>query len=92
MDDEKEIFYNELRKIQNFAIGTGLSKQSDYKNIEDMLADVTYDVIYKICEMIDGYRNDLIKYSLVNKQNNNVVNDNFTLHDWCEAYLRCTDI
>ena len=57
-----------------------------------MLEDVTYDVIYMICEMIDGYRNDLIKYNIVNVKNDNVINDKIALHDWCEEYLRCTDI
>lgn len=56
-----------------------------------MLEDITYDVIYMICEMIDGYRNNLIKYNVVNVNNNNVVNDRIELHDWCEEYLRCTD-
>lgn len=91
MDDEKIIFYNELRKIQDYAIGVSLSKRNKYKQIDEMLEDITYDVIYRICEMIDGYRNDLIEYSLVNKRNSKVVNDGFALHDWCEAYLRCTD-
>lgn len=91
MDDEKKKFYNELRKIQDYAIGVSLSKRNEYEHIDDMLEDITYDVIYRICEMIDGYRNDLIEYSLVNKRNGKVVNDGFSLHDWCEAYLRCTD-
>lgn len=92
MDDEKILFYNELRKIQDFAIGTSLCKLDSYEKTEDLLEDITYDVIYKICELIDGYRNNLIKYRLVNSKNNYAVNDSFELHDWCEAYLRCTDI
>lgn len=92
MNEEQIAFYKELRKIQDFAIGTALSKQSKYKKTEDMLEDITYDVMYMICEMVDGYRNDLIKYNLVNIKNENVLNEEFSLHDWCEKYLRCTDI
>lgn len=92
MNEEQKKFYDELRKIQDFAIGTSLCKQNKYKKTEDMLEDITYDVIYMICEMIDGYRNDLIKYDIINVKNNKVVNDKFALHDWCEGYLRCTDI
>lgn len=92
MNEEQKNFYIELRKIQDFAIGTSLCKQSNYKKTEDMLEDITYDVIYMICEMIDGYRNDLIKYNIVNVKNDNVINDKIALHDWCEEYLRCTDI
>ena len=92
MNDEQRTFYNELRKIQDFAIGNTLSKQSKYRKTEEMLEDATYDVIYMICEMIDGYRNDLIKYNIMNIKNNKVLNDKIALHDWCEEYLRCTDI
>ena len=92
MNDEQILFYEELRKIQDFAIGTSLCRQNKYENIEDMLEDITYDVIYKICEMIDGYRHNLIKYKIVNIKNDKVVNDKIELHDWCEGYLRCTDI
>ena len=92
MNDEQRTFYNELRKIQDFAIGNTLSKQSKYRKTEEMLEDATYDVIYMICEMIDGYRNDFVKYNIINVKNDNVVNDKIALHDWCEGYLRCTDI
>lgn len=92
MNEEQKKFYNELRKIQDFAIGNSLCKQSKYKKTEDMLEDITYDVIYMICEMIDGYRSDLIKYNVVNVKNDKVMNHNIALHDWCEEYLRCTDI
>lgn len=91
MYTEKELFYEELRKIQEFSVGVMLSKQDLYTDIEEMLDDVTFDVIYKICEMIDGCKNELIKYTIVNEKNENIVNENFMLHDWCESYLKCTD-
>lgn len=92
MNAEQELFYEELRKIQDFAIGRTLSRQDKYERVEDMMEDITYDVIYMICEMIDGQRNTLIRYDIINMQNNNKVNDKTMLHDWCEKYLRCTDI
>ena len=42
--------------------------------------------------MIDGYRNDLLQYDVVNVKSGNVINDKIALHDWCEEYLKCTDI
>lgn len=92
MNNEQIMFYKELRKIQDSAIEIALCKERKYKKTEDILEDITYDVIYMICEMMDGYRNDWIKYKMVNIKNNNVVNENISLHDWCEEYLRCTDI
>lgn len=92
MNDEQKIFYNELRKIQDYAIGVSLCKQNKYIKTEDMLEDITYEVIYMICEMIDGYRNDLMKYNIINTKTDKVLNYKIALHDWCEEYLRCTDI
>ena len=63
MNEEQKKFYNELSKIQDFVIGASLCKQNKYEKTEDMLEDITYDIIYMICEMIDGYRNESIKYS-----------------------------
>ena len=92
MNVEQTLFYSEMRKIQDFAIGKTLCKKDKYEDMEEMLEDITYDVIYMMCEMIDGYRNNLIKYSMINIKNGNVVNDEIALHDWCEGYLRCTSI
>ena len=92
MDEEIKLFYNELRKIQDLTIGMSLSKVNFYEKTEDMLEDITYNTIYKICELLDGYRNELIKYKLINAKSNYIVNDGFELHDWCEEFLRCTDI
>lgn len=91
MNEEQKKFFDELRKIQDFAIGVSLCKEGKYQKTEDMLEDITYDVIYMICEMIDGYRNDLIKYNVVDVKNNKIINDGMALHDWCEEYLRCTN-
>lgn len=92
MNEEQINFYGELRKIQDFAIGSCLCRKDKYKRTEDMLEDITYDVIYMICEMIDGYRNNSIKYNVTNEKSGNVINDKIALHDWCEEYLRYADI
>lgn len=92
MNEEQKLFYMELRKIQDFAIGKSLCKQIQYSETEDMLEDITYDVLYMVCEMIDGYRNNLIKYNIINLKSNSNINENISLHDWCEEFLRCTDV
>lgn len=88
---EQELFFEELRRIQDFVIGVSLCKQDEYKNTEEMLEDVTYEAIFRMCEMIDGYGHNSAKYKLVNAQNGNTVNENLELHDQCVYYLRCTD-
>lgn len=88
MTDEQKLFYEELRKIQEFAVGFTMAQKDKYSSTEEMLEDITYDMTYMFCELIDGYRNNEIKYNLVNIKNDNLVNDNIELHDWCEAFLR----
>ncbi len=68
------------------------SLEDKYDSTEQLLEDVTYDVIYRICEMIDGYRNPSIKYNITNLKTQKSVNETSDLHDECEAYLRCTDV
>ena len=89
---EQELFFEELHRIQDLLIEAGLCKQDEYKNMEEMLEDVTYEAIYRICEMIDGYGHNSIKYKLVNTRNGNVLNENLELHDQCIDYLRCSDV
>ena len=88
---EQELFFEELRRMQDFVIGVSLCKQDKYKNTEEMLEDVTYEAICRMCAIIDGYGNNSTKYKLVNTQNGSTLNDNLELHDQCVDYLRCTD-
>ena len=88
---EQELFFEELRRLQDFVIGVGLCKQDKYKSTEEMLEDVTYETICRMCTMIDGYGNNSTKYKLVNAQNGNILNENLELHDQCVDYLRYTE-
>ena len=88
---DQELFLEELRGIQDFVIEVSLCKQDEYKNTEEMLKGVTYETIYRVCEMIDGYGHNSTKYKLVNTQNGNVLNEKLELHDQCADYLRCAD-
>lgn len=92
MECEKELFFQELRKIQDFAIGTALSKEDKYDSTEQLLEDVTYDVIWRICEMIDGYGNPSVKYNITNLKTQKTINEIIDLHNECEAYLRYTEV
>ena len=90
-ESEQELFFEELRRIQDLVIGVSLCKQDKYKNTEEMLEDVTFEVICRMCAMIDGYGHNSTKYKLVNAQNGNTLNENLELHDQCVDYLRGTD-
>ena len=92
MIEEKEEFFNEIKLIQDFAINIVLSNIEKYSSSEDVLKDATYETIYRMMELIDGYRNKNIKYNISNVKSGRSVNENIELHDLCEEYLQCTDI
>ena len=90
---EQEIFWREIKKIQTSVVDVSLTKYKQYgNNIEMLLNDVTYETIYKIMELFDGFRNESLRYEIVNKENGISVNKNIGLHDCCEEHLNCSDI
>lgn len=90
---EQEIFWKEIKKIQTSVVDVSLLKYKQYgNNIEMLLNDVTYETIYKIMELFDGFRNESLRYEIVNKVNGISVNKNTGLHDCCEEHLKCSDI
>lgn len=92
MTDEQKIFFNELKAIQTVAVDVSLSKVNSYETTEDMLTDVTYEVIYRVMELLDGYRNEAIKCKLVNTKTGNALNENIEMHDVCAEFLESADV
>lgn len=88
MSDEQIKFYKELSEIQDFVVNVTLSKEKEYDGTEDMLIDISYEIIYKCMELIDGYRNKNVKYEIKNLQSGEVINENVDLHNYCEEYLQ----
>lgn len=92
MTEEQKAFFNELSAIQHIAVNVALSKKDSYKKTEDMLKDVTDETIYRLMELLDGYRNEAIKCSLVNTKTGNILNENIEMHDLCVDFLDSADI
>lgn len=57
-----------------------------------LLNDVTYETIYVIMELLDGYKNSNLRGEVINKATGCSINSNIELHDYCEEYLNCSDI
>lgn len=68
------------------------TKVSMYNDMEELLNDVTYETIYGIMELLDGYKNNDLRGEIVDKSNGVIVNSNLDLHNYCEEYLNCSDI
>ena len=54
MTKEQELFWQEIKKIQDCVVNITLSKISQYDDMENLLNDVTYETIYAVMELLDG--------------------------------------
>ena len=57
-----------------------------------MLKDVTYETIYRLMELLDGYRNESIKQNLVNIKTGNILNEHIEMHDLRADFLDSADV
>ena len=92
MTSEQELFWKEIKQIQDFVVNVSLSKVSKYNDVSMLLNDVTYETIYKLMELIDGLRNNNIRGEIISLPSGNSINSNIELHDYCEEYLKYSDI
>ena len=91
MNKEQEDFFNELARIQEEQVNIFLIKNSESCDnvLKQNLESFSYEIIYKVMELLDGYYNSKMKYELKNIINNTVVNKGADLHDLCADYLKC---
>ncbi len=43
-------------------------------------------------ELIDGVKNSSIKGEIINLSSGNSISANLKLHDYCEEYLKCSEM
>ena len=87
MNDEQTIFLEELARIQDECIQITLCKESQYGNTEELLVDVTSEVIYRVMELIDGYGGKLSRCNIVSTSTGEVLNKGIELHDKCADFI-----
>ena len=92
MTKEQELFWQEIKKIQDCVVNITLSKISQYDDMENLLNDVTYETIYAVMELLDGYKSSYLRGEIINKLTNCCINSDIEPHDYCEEYLNCSDI
>lgn len=89
---EQDIFWEEIQKIQDYVVNISIAKISEYDDINKLLNDVTYDTIYGLMELIDGHKNDALRGEIRSMISGNIINANMDLHNYCEEYLKCSDV
>lgn len=85
MTNEQLVFFTRLQQIQEEVV-TSQNNTSD-KLTEKEIYNLTYDTIYKILELIDGYTSDKIDLDLIDKLSGNSIKKEIQLHDKCVEYL-----
>ncbi|WP_071461541.1 hypothetical protein [Bacillus massilinigeriensis] len=87
LNSSQELFFNTLNEIQEEVVQTALSKYS-CENPERLLYDVTYDTIYSIMELIDGYTKDNLQLDIIEKGSKKSLKENIQLHDVCVDFIK----
>ncbi|MBO2946221.1 hypothetical protein JJQ72_19825 [Paenibacillus sp. F411] len=87
LSPSQELFFNTLQEIQEEVVQTAVSKSS-CENAERLLYDVTYDTIYSIMELIDGYTKDTLQLDIIEKESKKSLKENIQLHDVCVDFIK----
>lgn len=83
-------FFSQLKSIMNDCVDFTLKNEKYYNsNIYVMLTSITFKIIYKIMEFIDGFGKNRIRYELIDTKNGIILNDGNCklLHSMCADYL-----
>lgn len=91
MTKNQELLFKELRSIQEYVVNVTLIRSNKYESIEPMLNDITYETIYRIMELLDGYYNKDLKGEIIDVQTGESISSEIELHDYCEDYLIFAD-
>lgn len=89
LNEFQKKFFEELKYIQESEIADSLYGKHNYDSVEEQLYDVTYGVIYRIMELIDGYRG-LSRIDVVLEETGEHLKNNpfIELHDTVPRYIR----
>ncbi len=82
----QQYFFEKLKEIQDEVVNVKLCTTDS--SMESILNEVTYDTIYKIMELLDGYNTKEYQYSIIENNSSDTVNSGIQLHDVCADYLK----
>lgn len=88
MSDIQNELFKEIRTIQEEAVYEALAENPD---IEKLLFEVTYDTVFKLLDIFDGYRNTELDLDIVDRKSGVSINKSRNLHDLCETFLHTGD-
>lgn len=81
-------FFQTLKEIQEEVVSTALCNYKGEDDIEDILYDVTYETIYNIMELIDGYTKESLQLDIIERVGKKSLRTGIELHDTCSEYIK----
>ena len=87
LTSKQTAFFNALGEIQEAAVQSSLNGLGTPET-ERLLYDVTFETIYGILELMDGYVKENLKFDLIDKENGGSINENIQLHDVCVDFIQ----
>jgi len=86
--DKQDVFFRYLEHVQQLSVETVMMENKSNDDIEKLLYSVSYEAIYRVLELIDGYAPAELRVDLVDKDTGISICENIELHDKCVDYLR----
>ena len=84
-------FLKAIKDIQQTSVGIALCNNTVFNSKEEELYSITYDVIYRIMELLDGYGNDKDgRIDIVKSSTGESLKENphIELHDKIVEYIK----
>ena len=89
LNPSQEMFFRTLHEIQEDVVQVALRKcKCSCENIETLLYDVTYETIFNIMELFDGYTKDNLQLDIIEKDSKKSLKENIQLHDICVDFIK----
>ncbi|MGM0123518.1 hypothetical protein IGI37_000890 [Enterococcus sp. AZ194] len=85
MTNEQLLFFSKLQQIQEQVVSS--QKYSPDDMTKETAYNLTYDTIFKILELIDGYTAETLTLDLIDDLSGNSLKSGIQLHDKYADYL-----
>jgi len=81
-------FFHLLKEIQEEVAIISLGEINQGTKVEEVIYDATYEMTYRIMELLEGYMRDDLKFEIIEENSKICLREGIQLHDICTDYLK----
>lgn len=81
-------FFHILQEIQEEVAMISLDELNQGIEVEEVIYDSTYEMAYRIMELLEGYMREDLKFKIVEEHSEVFLGQDIQLHDACSEYLK----